>query len=233
MTNPTLVLGIFSQAPVFPIADISPNQAYRRVVIGTDTPILSCITSNVPHPLPIYFWTGSVSSSTAALNTGLLLEADSGMYTCTASNVIDLSTDSIMIFVVSPSPQFISIQTVTASPIYLDDPFNLECQFGTFPNVTSQIAIQWYLNDTQVVETSTVNINTAYSGSVTISSLTVSTSQIYQTGDYQCRATVGGSLQAISTNLPFSFDLPPIPNFINILLLTEGTIVRLCLYVSS
>ena len=225
VTNPTLVLGIFSQTPVAPIADISPNQTTIQVVIGTDTPTLNCVTSNVPYPLPIYFWTGSVSSSTAGLNTGLLLEADSGMYTCTASNVIDLSTDSIMIFVVPPSPQFIYIQTETASPIYLGDPFNLECQFSTFPNVTSQFAIQWYLNDTQVVESSTVNINTAYSGSVAISSLTVSTSQIYQTGDYQCRATVGESQQAKSTNLPFSFDLPPKPNFINIILLTEGTIL--------
>ena len=225
VTNPTLVLGIFSQTPVAPTADISLNQASIQVVIGTDTPTLSCVTSNVPHPLPIYFWTGSVSSSTAALNTGLLLEADTGMYTCTASNVIDQSTDSIIIIVVPPSPQFISIQTETALPIYLDDSFTLKCQFSTFPNVTSQITIQWYLNNTQVVETSTVNIYTAYSGSVTISSLTVSTSQIYQTGDYQCRATVGGSQQAISTNLPFSFDLPPIPNFINIIILTEGTIV--------
>ena len=225
VTNPTLVLGIFSQTPVAPTADISPNQASIQVVIGTYTPTLSCVTSNIPHPLPIYFWTGSVSSSTAALNTGLLLEADTGMYTCTASNVIDLSTDSIMIFVVPPSPQFISIQTVTASPIYLDDPFNLECQFSTFPNVTSQIAIQWYLNNTHVFETSTVNINTAYSGSVAIGSLTVSTSQIDQTGDYHCRATVGESQQAISSILPFSFNLPPKPNFINISLLTEGTIL--------
>ena len=208
VTNPTLVLGIFSQTPVAPIADISLNQTSIQVVIGTDTPTLSCVTSNIPYPLPIYFWTGSVSSSTADLNTGLLLEADTGMYVCTASNVIDLSTDSIMIIVVPPSPQFIYIQTGTASPIYLDDPFTLECQFSTFPNITSQITIQWYQNNTQVVESSTVNINTAYSGSVVISSLTVSTSQIDQTGDYQCRATVGGSQQAMSTNLSFNFTQP-------------------------
>ena len=225
VTNPLIILGIFSQTPVAPTADISPNQSSIQVVMGTDTPTLRCVTSNVPHPLPIYFWTGSVSSSTATLNTGLLLEADTGMYTCTASNVVDQSTESIMIIVVPPSPQFNSIQSGTASPIYLDDPFTLECEFSTFSNVTSQIAIRWYQNNTQVVETTSININTAYSGSVAISSLTVSTSQIDQTGDYQCRATVGGSQQAISLILPFSFDLPPKPNFINIILLTEGTIV--------
>ena len=225
VTNPTIVLGIFSQTPVAPTAEISPNQASIQVVIGTDTPTLNCNTSNVPSPAPVYFWTGSVSSSTAALDTGLLLEADTGAYTCTASNVVAMSADTITINVVPPPPQFISIQLETNAPIYINDSFVLGCQFSTFSNVTSQINILWFLNETQVVASTTVNIGTSYSGSVAISSLTVSPSQIDQTGDYQCRATVGGSQQAISINLPFNFDPPPTPNFISINLLTEGMIV--------
>ena len=38
VTNPSIVLGIFSQTPVAPTADISPNQASIQVVIGTNTP---------------------------------------------------------------------------------------------------------------------------------------------------------------------------------------------------
>ena len=225
VTNPTIVLGIFSQTPVAPTAVISPNQATIQVVIVTDTPTLNCITSNVPFPAPIYFWAGSVTSSTAALDTGLLLEADTGVYTCTASNVVAMSADTIIINVVPPPPQFISIQLETNAPIFINDSFVLGCQFSTFSNVTSQINISWYLNGTQVVASSTVNMGTSYSGSVAISSLTVSSSQIDQTGDYQCRATVGGSQQAISFILPFNFDPPSSPNFISINLLTEDMIV--------
>ena len=225
VTNPTIVLGIFSQTPVAPTAVISPNQTSIQVVIGTDTPTLNCNTSNVPSPAPIYFWTGSVTSSTAALDTGLLLEANTGEYTCTASNVVDLSTNTIMIDVLPPPPQFISIQLETIRPIYINDTFVLECQFSTFPNITSEIDILWYLNGTQVFTSSTVNIGTSYSGNVAINSLTVSSSQINQTGDYQCRATVGRSQQAFSIILPFSYDPPPTPNFISINLLTEDMIV--------
>ena len=224
VTNPSIVLGIFSQTPVAPTADISPNQASIQVVIGTNTPALNCTTSNVPHPAPIYFWTGFVSSFSAALDTRHLLEADTGLYTCIASNVVDLSTDTITITVVPPPPQFISIQIGTSSPIYLGDAFTLECQFNTFPNVTSQIIIVWYLNNTGVVGSSTVNIDTAYSGSEATSSLTVSSSQIERTGDYQCIATVGGSTQVISPILTFSFHPPPKPIFTSITRLTEGTI---------
>ena len=211
VTNPSIVLGIFSQTPVAPTADISPNQASIQVVIGTNTPALNCTTSNVPHPAPIYFWTGSIGSLTAILNTDLLLEANAGIYTCTASNVVDLSTETITITVIPPPPQFIIIQIGTTTPIYITDVFTLECQFNTFPNVTSQITIVWSLNNTQVVESSTVNIDTAYSGSEATSSLTVSASQINQAGDYQCSAIVGGSQQTMSTNLTFRFNQPPTP----------------------
>ena len=225
VTNPTIVLGIFSQTPVAPTAVISPNQASIQIVIGTDTLKLNCITSNVPFPAPIYLWTGSVTSSTPTLDTGLLLEADTGVYTCTASNVVGISADTIMIDVVPPPPQFISIQLETNAPIYINDSFVLGCQFSTFSNVTSQINISWYLNETQVVASIAVNIDTSFSGSVGISSLTVSPSQIVHTGDYQCGATVGSSQQAISINLPFNFDPPSTPNFISIYLLIEGMIV--------
>ena len=225
VTNPSIVLGIFLETPVAPTADISPNQSLIQVVIGTNTPTLYCVTSNIPHPNPIHFWKGSINSSTAVLNSGLLLEADTGLYTCIASNVVDLSTETITITVVPPPPQFISIRIGTSSPIYLGDVFTLECHFITFPNVTSQIIIVWYLNNTQVVGSSIVNVNTAYNGSEATSSLTVSSSQIDRTGDYQCIATVGGSTQSISPILTFSFDPPSKPNFTSITHLTEGTIL--------
>ena len=221
VTNPTIVLGIFSQTPVAPTAVISPNQTSIQVVIGTNTPTLNCNTSNVPFPSPIYLWTGSVTSPTAALDTGLLLEANTGVYTCTASNVVDLSSDTITINVVPPPPQFISIQQETNAPIYINDTFTLRCRFSTLSNVTSQINVLWYMNGTQVIAGSTINIGISYNGSLAIGSLTISSSQIVHTGDYQCNATVGGSQQTISTNLSFSFNLPPTPiagsNLVNFL----------------
>ena len=211
VTNPTIVLGIFSQTPVAPTAEISPNQTSIQVVIGTNTPTLNCNTLNVSFPSPIYFWTGSVTSPTAALDTGLLLEANTGVYTCTASNVVDLSSDTITINVVPPLPQFISIQQETNAPIYINDTFTLRCRFSTLSNVTSQINVLWYMNGTQVIAGSRINIGISYNGSLAIGSLTISSSQIVHTGDYQCNATVGGSQQAISSNLSFSFNLPPTP----------------------
>ena len=212
VTNPGITVGIFSQNPVPPTATISPVQTVIQVVIGTNTPVLNCEHSNSPHPLPIYFWTGSISSSTATLDTNIFLESNSGEYTCTASNVVGLSTDTVTITVIPPPPQFNSIRFVTTENIFITDSFVLSCQFETFPNVTTMFSIQWYHNTLNAISSATTNTN----GNTATSTLTVTASSLSQAGDYHCVATVGASSPTNST--PISVIINPItlPNAINV-----------------
>ncbi|KAI6660281.1 Titin isoform X20 [Oopsacas minuta] len=210
VTNPQITLGIFLEQPIAPEAVITGNEESIEVVIGITTPILVCDKNNSPYPNPIYFWTGSVNSFTYMLDTSLLLESDSGVYTCTASNVVGLSSDTVTITVIPPPPQFVSIQLVAPLPVYVGDPFILQCQFSTLANVTSQINIDWYRDGTLLANSGDDSIVTTNAGSETTSELTVSNSMIILE-DYQCRSTVGASQQTDSVTYTFNFTPPPTP----------------------
>ena len=209
--NPTITVGIFSQNPVPPTATISPGQTVIQVVIGTNTPVLNCEHSNPPHPLPIYFRTGSISSSTATLDTNLLLESNSGEYTCTASNVLGMSTDTITIVAIPPPPQFLLIEFLPQASIYFGDEIRMECRFTTFANISSPILINWYKDGVIVEGSDLTTILTVYTGDIAISTLTISEVQFNDEGIYNCQATVGDSQVSISQFLQLNLNLPPNP----------------------
>ena len=217
VTNPRITVGIFSQNPVPPNATISPGQTVIQVVIGTNTPVLNCEHSNSPHPLPIYFWTGSISSSTATLDTNLFLESNSGEYTCTASNVVGLSTDTVTITVIPPPPQFNSIQSLQDT-IYISDDVTLRCEFYTFENVTSQILIDWYKDGIIVSE---ANISPTRIENTITGFLNLLNSQIEVEGDYHCQASIGASQASVSPNLTLKVSPPPNPMHIRLVSISQ------------
>ena len=218
VTNPGITVGIFSQNPVPPAATISPGQTVIQVVIGTNTPVLNCEHSNSPHPLPIYFWTGSISSSTATLDTNLFLESNSGEYTCTASNVVGLSTDTVTINVIPPPPQFNSIQSLQDT-IYISDDVTLQCEFSTFQNVTSQILIDWYKDGIIVSE---ANISPTRIENTITGFLNLLNSQIEVEGDYHCQARIGASQASVSPNLTLKVSPPPNPIHIRLVSISQA-----------
>eukprot|EP00800_Vazella_pourtalesii_P011468 TRINITY_DN275_c0_g1_i9.p1 TRINITY_DN275_c0_g1~~TRINITY_DN275_c0_g1_i9.p1 ORF type:complete len:1582 (-),score=229.94 TRINITY_DN275_c0_g1_i9:42-4787(-) len=211
VTNPQIRLGIFLEMPVSPVVAITGNPQNIQVIITMATLILVCDSTNMPYPNPIYFWTGNVNFNTALLDTSLLLDADTGVYTCTGSNVVGLSVDTIIITVIPPPPQFSLIQLLTPRPVYVSDNFTMQCQFNTPVNVTSVFSIEWFLNGALVAETSGVSIETSTSAGVGTSELTVTDSVLSQEGDYNCRARVGGSGPTDSDIFSFNFDFPPPP----------------------
>ena len=215
-TNPRITVGIFSQNPVPPTATISPGQTVIQVVIGTNTPVLNCEHSNSPHPLPIYFWTGSISSSTATLDTNLLLEYNSDEYTCTASNVLGMSTDTITIVVIPPSPQFLLIEFLSQASIYFGDEIRMECRFSSFANISSPILINWYKDGVIVEDNDLTTILTVHTGAVAISTLTISEVQFNDEGIYICQATVGNSQVSVSQFLQLNLNLPPNPIYLQL-----------------
>ena len=216
ITNPGITVWIFSQNPVPPTATISPGQTVIQVVIGTNTPVLNCEHSNSPHPLPIYFWTGSISSSTATLDTNLLLESNSGEYTCTASNVLGISTDTITIVAIPPPPQFLLIEFLSQASIYFGDVIRIECRFSSFANISSPILINWYKDGVIVEDSDLTTILTVYTGVVAISTLTISEVQFNDEGIYNCQATVGDSLVSVSGFLQLNLNLPPNPIYLQL-----------------
>ena len=211
VTNPQVRVGIFLEIPQSPIVEITGNPQNIQVTITTTTLILVCNSTNMPYPNPIYFWTGNMNFNTSLLDTSLLLEADTGVYTCTGSNVVGLSVDTITITVIPPPPQFDLIQLVTTRPIFVSDTFTIQCQFSTLINVTSMFSVEWYINGASVIETSNVSIATSTSVGVGTSVLTVMNSVLSQEGNYSCIARVGDSGATNSGNSAFNFDFPPTP----------------------
>ena len=211
VTNPQVRLGIFLEMPQSPIVEITVNPQNTQVTITIATLILVCNSTNMPYPNPIYFWTGNMNFNTSLLDTSLLLEADTGVYTCTGSNVVGLSVDTITITVIPPPPQSDLIQLVTTRPIFVSDTFTIQCQFSTLINVTSMFSVEWYMNGASVIETSNVNITTSTSAGVGTSVLTVMNSVLSQEGNYSCIARVGDSGATNSGNSAFNFDFPPAP----------------------
>ena len=211
VTNPQVRLGIFLETPQSPIVEITANPQSIQVTITIATLILVCNSTNMPYPNPIYFWTGNMTFNTSLLDTSLLLEADTGVYTCTGSNVVGLSVDPITITVIPPPPQFDLIQLVTTRPIFVSDNFTIQCQFSTLINVTSMFSVEWYMNGASVIETSNVSIATSTSAGVGTSVLTVMNSVLSQEGNYSCIARVGDSGATNSGNSALNFDFPPAP----------------------
>ena len=211
VTNPQVRVGIFLEIPQSPIVEITANPQNIQVTITMATLILVCNSTNMPYPNPIYFWTGNMNFNTSLLDTSLLLEADTGVYTCTGSNVVGLSVDTINITVIPPPPQFDLIQLVTTRPIFVSDNFTIQCQFSTLINVTSMFSVEWYINGASVIETSNVSIATSTSAGVGTSVLTVMNSVLSQEGNYSCIARVGDSGATNSGNSAFNFDFPPTP----------------------
>ena len=191
--NRILSYSIFSQLPVSPVAVITPDMTSMEITIGSSIDVLICGFSNSPHPYTISYWAGT---SSELLDTSLLLEADTGDYTCVSSNVVYSSTDSISITVIPPAPLSInSTQLLTEGDIFATDTFQLSCAFSTFVNVTSPISILWYHNGTlNTVSTHTTSV----SENIATSTLTTTSAFVSDTGQYECVATVGASLSANS-----------------------------------
>ena len=211
VTNPQIRLGIFLEMPEPPIVEITGNPQNIQVIITITTLILVCDSTNMPYPNPIYFWTGNVNFNAALLDTAILLDADTGIYTCTGSNVVGFSVDTITITVIPPPPQFDLIQLMTSLPVFVSDTFTIQCQFSTLINVTSIFSVEWYMNGTIVMETSDISIATSTNAGVCTSELRVTNSMLSQEGNYSCRATVGSSGQTDSDNSVFNFNFPPAP----------------------
>ena len=211
VTNTQIRLGIFLEMPEPPIVEITGNPQNIQVIITITTLILVCDSTNMPYPNPIYFWTGNVNFNTALLDTAILLDADTGVYTCTSSNVVGFSVDTIIITVIPPPPQFDLIQLVTSRPVFVSDTFTIQCQFSTLINVTSIFSVEWYMNGAIVMETSDISIATSTSASVCTSELRVTNPMLTQEGNYSCRATVGSSGQTDSDNSVFNFNFPQAP----------------------
>ncbi|KAI6649681.1 hypothetical protein LOD99_6471 [Oopsacas minuta] len=156
------------------------------------------------------------TTTESTLTFGELVLSNTGAYHCVAQVVSVLNSEEGMSSITNiqvvqiPAPQFISIQLVTSTPIYVNDTFTLQCLFSTVPNIKPQIVINWYRDGTLLTNSGGDSIVTTNTGNEATSELTVSNSMNIQE-DYQCRSTVGASQQTVSDTYTFHFTSPPTP----------------------
>ena len=187
-------IGLFRNIPVAPIAQVYPNTSTLEIVIGVSVPILMCYAENLAYPPPTMSWTlhNSVILNAPMLDTDVLLEVDSGLYSCNTYNIIGFSTYTVNISIVPPPPRVLSNQLLTPAPLFTDSAFQISCEFSTFMNVTPLFTVDWYHNGSQL-NASSIN-TTLYENTHTVESiLSVLSPSLSQSGYYSCIARVGGS----------------------------------------